>query len=168
VTVGQYINFRGGGLWCLTTLSSIFQLYHGSLFYWWRKPEYPVKTTDLWQVTDNLYCILVVVSCSIMPIIHNPSITHWYLPLITHHLKENFSVLIYNSSQIWLMPCGLKDRYYLHLYITFCWIRTLFCTILIIYLNSKRKKTWFYVMILFCDLPTSRKIWVIICCYNNS
>ena len=111
---------------------------------------------------------LIVVSCSIMPIIHNPSVTYWYLPLITHHLKENFSVLIYNSSQIWLMPWGLKDRYYLHLYITFCWIRKLFCTFLIIYWNSKRKKTWFYVMILFCDLPTSRKIWVIICCYNNS
>ena len=25
----------------------IFQLYRGSQFYWWRKPEYPEKTTDL-------------------------------------------------------------------------------------------------------------------------
>jgi hypothetical protein len=24
-------------------------------FYWWRKPEYPVKTTDLLQVSDNLF-----------------------------------------------------------------------------------------------------------------
>ena len=24
-------------------------------FYWWMKPEYPEKTTDLSQVTDKLY-----------------------------------------------------------------------------------------------------------------
>jgi hypothetical protein len=36
------------------TIVFIFQLYHGSRFYWWWKPEYLVKTTDLAQVTDKL------------------------------------------------------------------------------------------------------------------
>ena len=44
---------EGLGLWYLTP--TIFQLYRGCQFNWWRKPEYPEKPTDLSQVTNKIH-----------------------------------------------------------------------------------------------------------------
>jgi hypothetical protein len=45
--------------YCSLEVSTIFQLHHGSQFYWWSKSRYPWKTTDLLQVSDPLYHIML-------------------------------------------------------------------------------------------------------------
>jgi hypothetical protein len=45
-------------LWCLMPLLTIYKLYRGSQFYWWKKAEDPEKTTD------KLYHIMLYTSPS--------------------------------------------------------------------------------------------------------
>ena len=49
---------EGIGFSCLTPLS-ILELYRGCQFYWWKKPEYPKKPTNMPQVIDKLYHLML-------------------------------------------------------------------------------------------------------------
>jgi hypothetical protein len=44
-------------------------------FYWWMKPEYPEKTTDLPQVTDGQ--VLLVDETGVPWENHWPATSHW-------------------------------------------------------------------------------------------
>ena len=90
---------------------------------------------------------------------HHPEV-HWQRIPCSHEL---FILNVIDSQY------GFIGRYFfafLLLFFHYC-TRKLFYTILIPYLDSKQKNMVLRLFIYFCDLPTNRKILVMLCCYSN-
>ena len=78
------IDFR-----CLVPLSAIFQLYHVDQFQWWKKPEYPERTTHHGQATGKLYHLRLRVECTIFCNLQSRARTHAVLVIGLYELLGN-------------------------------------------------------------------------------
>jgi hypothetical protein len=94
------------GLWCLT----IFQLYHGSQFYWWMKPEYPEKTNEMtfvhWNKNNNWHSLFDFSK------IHNTMYKYSFLIPLNHTLLLLKHVCIIFTNRLYMT----RHSQYIYIY----------------------------------------------------
>jgi hypothetical protein len=92
------------GLWRWTPLSTIFQLYHGDQFYWWRKPEYSDKKQPTYcKLTDTLYNIMLYryhnfsECCQWREAFNNIHTWHWYFITDNNHKISSWWKIVFTE-----------------------------------------------------------------------
>jgi len=107
----------------LSTIFHILQLYCGGQFYWSRKPKYLEKTTDLPQVTDKLYHIILYREHPC----HETVRTNYFSNDVTHctgSCKSNYHTKMNTTHPTWqvldISGSGLTRYYFNHNLTFFC------------------------------------------------
>ena len=95
---------RGDGVWCLTPLVAIFQLYHGGQFYWCSKPEYPELASHWQTLSRNVLSstpLLSVIQLTTLVVIGTGGICSY---------KSNYHMIMTTTAPFCMCICRKLDR----------------------------------------------------------